>query len=173
MRPSNPRSVLWLSLGLVLGLVVAWTIPHEPAFATNSDRDSEFAVFTVPVGNLAAGIADPIDAVFILDFQTGQLRGAVLNRQTGTFTSFYFIDLTKEFGISPNAKPKFAVSSGNGQINNQGGPNMASGMIYIAEMTTGKCLAYTFPWQDGNARKVGPLPLRRVDFFQWRQPKDE
>jgi len=106
-------------------------------------------------------------------FQTGQLRGAVLNRNLGQFTSYYLIDLTKEFGISPSATPKYAVASGNGQLNNQGGLNFASGIIYIAELTTGKCLAYTFPWQDGGAVARAPLPLRRVHFFQWKQPRDD
>lgn len=171
MRKSNESRLVWMTLGLFAGLAIAWLWPHEPAFATNSDRDQDFVIFTVAVGNQAAGINDPIDGVFILDFLTGQLRGAVLNRQQAKFTSFYLIDLTKEFGTSANAKPKYAVATGNGQLNNQGGVNLASGVIYIAELTTGKCLAYTFPWQDG-VGQAGPLPLKRIHFFQWRQPKD-
>ncbi|MCY2968204.1 MAG: hypothetical protein NT069_32000 [Planctomycetota bacterium] len=172
MRKSNESRLLWICFGLFVGVAMAWMWPHEPAFATNSDRDQDFAIFTVTVGNQAAGIADPIDGVFILDFLTGQLRGAVLNRATGQFTSFYLIDLTKEFGITGGGKPKYAVATGNGQLNNQGGVNLASGVIYIAEATTGKCLAYTFPWQDGNVRPTAPLPLKRIHFFQWKAPKE-
>ncbi|RPI74227.1 MAG: hypothetical protein EHM42_15640 [Planctomycetaceae bacterium] len=173
MRTSNEGRLWWLGLGLFAGLAIAWLWPHEPAFATNSDRDQDFAIITVPVGNQAAGFVDPIDGVFILDFLTGQLRGAVLNRQTGAFHAFYVIDLTKEFGVDAAAKPRYAIASGNGQLNVQGGANIASGIIYIAELTTGKCLAYTFPWRDGNAKMATPLPLKRVAFFQWRQPKGD
>jgi len=171
MRKSSENRMVWLCLGLLAGVTLAWLWPHEPAFATNSDRDQDFVIFTVPVGNQAAGIADPIDAVFILDFQTGQMRGAVLNRQARQFASFYFIDLTKEFGIAPGAKAKYAVATGNGQLTNQGGPAFASGVIYIAELTTGKCAAYTFPWQDG-VRPAGVISPVRIGFFPWKQAKE-
>ena len=164
---------IWLTLGLMVGLMIAWAWPHEPAYADNSDRDQDFVIFTVPVGNQAAGFVDPIDAVFIIDVLTGQMRGAVLNRQGAQFASFYLLDLTKAFGVSPNAKPKFAVATGDGQLNNQGGVNLASGVIYIAERTTGKCLAFTFPWQDGPAKANVPYPMRPIHFFNWCQPKDE
>ncbi|MFN6107613.1 MAG: hypothetical protein ACK5EA_24595 [Planctomycetaceae bacterium] len=171
MRKSSDQRMLWLGLGLLAGLTLAWLWPHEPAFATNSDRDQDFAIFTVPVGNQAAGIADPIDAVFILDFQTGQMRGAVLNRQARKFATYYLIDLTREFQLQPGAKAKYAVATGSGQLTNQGGAAFASGVIYVAELTTGKCAAYTFPWQDG-VRPAGVISPVRIDFFSWKQAKE-
>src|SRR5437016_2822247 len=73
----------WVAAGLLAGLAVANVCPHEPAYANTADRDSQFMMITVPVGNMALGLNDPLDGVFILDFVTGQLKGAVLNRQAG------------------------------------------------------------------------------------------
>src|SRR6476469_9469353 len=91
--------VAWLAAGLALGLAIAWVLPHEPAYANTADRDTQFSMLTIPVGVSAAGISDPMDAVFILDFLTGQLKGAALNRQAGKFASYYFRDLSKDFDV--------------------------------------------------------------------------
>lgn len=166
------RRWYWLAVGMVAGMALAAIWPHEPALATNSDRDQEFALLTVPVGSSAAGITDPLDGVFVLDFLTGQLKGAVLNRAAAAFTSFYYIDLTKEFGIEPGQSARYAIASGYGQINNRSGVTFASGTIYIGEYTTGKILAYSFPWKEGVTRPGPPLPLARIAAFPFRQASD-
>jgi hypothetical protein len=56
-------------------------------------------------------------------------------------------------------------------LTNQGGAAFASGVIYVAELTTGKCAAYTFPWQDGVAPRGAISPVR-IDFFPWKQAKE-
>ncbi|MGE5192415.1 MAG: hypothetical protein ACM3U2_07915, partial [Deltaproteobacteria bacterium] len=91
--------VAWLACGLVAGLAIAYFWPHEPAYATTADRDTQFSMVTCQVGVNAAGIQDAMDAVFILDFLTGQLKGAAINRQVGKFASFYFRDLAKDFDV--------------------------------------------------------------------------
>src|SRR5437588_3749282 len=77
----------WLAGGLVAGLAIAYFWPHEPTYATTADRDTQFSMVTVPVGTSAAGVNDPMEAVFIIDFLPGLLRGAEMNRQTGAFDS--------------------------------------------------------------------------------------
>src|SRR6476661_1087002 len=46
----------WVAGGLIAGLAIAYLCPHEPTYATTADRDSQFMMVTVPVGNRAAGI---------------------------------------------------------------------------------------------------------------------
>src|SRR5690606_31555016 len=98
---------VWVVLGLVAGLAVTAFWPHEQAYAVATDRDAHFAITTLNVG-----VIDPIEGVFVLDFLTGSLRGAVLNRQVGKFTAFYERDLAVDFGLDPKTEPRFAIVSG-------------------------------------------------------------
>jgi hypothetical protein len=159
--------VAWLAGGMIAGLAIAWLWPHEPTYATTADRDTQFSMVTIPVGTSAAGINDPLDGVFILDFLTGQLKGAVLNRQTGHFMSFYERDLAKDFGVDGNADPHYCMVTGYAQMANQGGVSMASGVIYVGELTSGKVAAYGFPFKE---QGLGRVPLIGFDVFQWKAP---
>jgi hypothetical protein len=158
----------WLAGGILIGLAIAWLWPHEPAYATTADRDDQFMMITVPAGNAGVGILDPIDAVFILDFFTGQLKGACVNRQTGAFSSFYFRDLAKDFNVPGNAAPHYAMVSGYAQMPAQGGVTMASGALYVAELSSGKMASYAFPWKEQGVDT--PIVLTPMSIFQWKQP---
>ncbi|HLJ09887.1 MAG TPA: hypothetical protein VKU82_01800 [Planctomycetaceae bacterium] len=160
--------VAWLAGGLIAGLAIAYLWPHEPTYATTGDRDTQFSMVTVPVGTSAAGINDPIDGIFILDFLSGQLKGAVLSRQVGGFVSFYYRDLSKDFGVDPEADPHYCMVTGYAQMPNQGGFSMASGVLYVGELTSGKVAAYAFPWKETGTG--GPVALVPLDSFPWKQP---
>jgi hypothetical protein len=174
MRTSLADSrVVWLVAGLLAGLGVAYFWPHEPAYATTADRDSNFAMITVPVGMSAAGINDPMDGVFILDFHTGQLKGAVLNRQTGKFTSLYFRDLAKDFNVDPQATPHYAIASGYSQLAGQAGLTFAAGVLYVGELSSGQMAAYAFPWKEAPNPPPPPVTLQPIDVVRWRQPSQK
>jgi hypothetical protein len=162
--------VVWCVLGLAAGLAVAYLWPHEPVYATTADRDAQFAMLTVPVGTSAAGINDPMDGVFVLDFLTGQLRGATINRQIGKFTNFYTANLARDFNVDPKAQPHYALVSGYSQLASQRGLTFASGMIYAGELSSGKIIAYAFPWKEAPRPAPQVIPLIAVDNFQWREP---
>jgi len=156
-----------LAAGIVVGLAIACFWPHEPAYATTGDRAPHFSMVTVPVSDAAVGVVDPIDGVFVLDLVAGQLKGAVLNRQTGRYAFFYFRDLAKDFNVDPNLIPEYCMVTGFGQIPNQAGKQMASGMIHVGELNTGKVAAYCFPWAEKGV--VGPVQLIPIDVFSWKQ----
>jgi hypothetical protein len=156
-----------VAAGIAVGLSIACLCPHEPAYATTGDRAPRFSMVTVPVSDAAVGIVDPIDGVFVLDLVTGQLKGAVLNRQNGRFTSFYFRDLAKDFDVDPNLVPEFCMVTGFGQIPNQAGIQMSSGIIYIGELNTGLVHAYSFPWKEKGGG--GPVQIIPIDTFSWKK----
>lgn len=169
--PSADHRVIWLLAGLALGLGVAYFWPHESAYATTADRDSKFVMITVPVGTSAAGITDPMDGIFVLDFLTGQLKGAVLNRQNGKFTSFYLRDLAKDFNVDPtNDDPHYAIASGYSQLASQRGLTFASGVLYVGELSSGRIAAYAFPWKEAPRPAPQVIPLTPIDNFPWREP---
>ena len=48
MQPnSNERHLLWMGMGLMAGLCLAYCWPHEVAHAVAADRDDRFAMVTV------------------------------------------------------------------------------------------------------------------------------
>ena len=159
--------MVWLSIGLVAGLCLAYVWPHEAAYAVTADRDSQFAMATVGVN-----LIDPIDGVFVLDFLTGSLRGAVLNRQRGIFTMFYYRNLAQDFKVDPQADPHYAFVTGAAQMAGQGGVTFSSGVIYVGELSSGKIACYAFPWRE--TQTPSPvIPLVPMDVFQFREPSEK
>ncbi|MDA1014651.1 MAG: hypothetical protein O3A00_09400 [Planctomycetota bacterium] len=158
---------LWVAVGLAAGLAISTLWPHEPLHAVSNDRSSKFAIFTTEVAALT-----PMEGVFVLDFLTGRLTGAVLNNTSGKFTTAYFRNVAADFGVKPRAKPDYAVVSGRVQLPARGGITPATGAVYIAEMTSGKVAAYTFPFINSQA-PVPPVQMGILDFFSFRQQAQE
>ena len=109
------RRFVWILVGLGAGLGIGYFWPHEPAYAVATDRDAQFAMTTCNVSLL-----DPIEGIFVLDFLTGSLKGAVLNRQAGKFYSFYYRDLASDFRVDPKAEPHYSIVTGTATLPSQG-----------------------------------------------------
>ncbi len=167
MQPrSGERRLVWMGLGLVAGLCIAYCWPHETAQAVATDRDDRFAVCTVET---QTQFGQP-EAVFVLDFLTGRLTGALLNQQSFAFTNFWYRSVAADFGLKPNAaaKAKYCVIPGNAYLTSGGGATMSTGCVYVAELTSGKVVAYSFTVRNSKT----PLPvttLEPVAFFPFRE----
>lgn len=161
-KQNGERRFLWLAVGVVCGMCVSYFWPHEPAFAVATDRDTDrFAISTVPT---RAGNAE---AVFVLDFLTGRLQGAVLNSRTGKFTHAYFRNLAADFGVDPTAKPHYVIIPGTVSLPAQGRVQFAEGGLYVAEMSSGVVACYAFSFIFNNAPGP-PQQLIPIDKFQFR-----
>jgi len=157
---SNQNRTVWVIVGMIAGLCFANIWPHEPALADSTDRSKNFAILTVPVGVLEAA-----EGVFILDFLTGRLTGAILNTRNGLFTHKYLRNVAQDFRVKD---PNYAIVSRQAILPNQGRIRMAGGVIYIAEMTSGKIICYGFPYSSSN--KPGPImPLRVISQMSFRE----
>ena len=165
-RTYRRSPALWLATGLLAGLCISYFWPSQQVKATTSDRDDKFAMVTMPV-TIAAVPGAELEGVFVLDFLTGQLRGAVLNQKTGTFTHHYMHNVAADFQAGTEAR--YAFVSGIANLPNRGRLTMGTGVLYIAELTSGKVLAYGLSYADTN-RPVPPQPLLPLDGFQFRQP---
>ncbi|HUG91164.1 MAG TPA: hypothetical protein VML55_10035 [Planctomycetaceae bacterium] len=173
MAGTNARSRgVWLAVGVVAGLALAWVWPHEPLAARATDRDARFAMTTIPVRDITiSGFRDNLDGVFVLDFLTGRLTGAVLNNKTGQFFHFYGRNVAADFNVDPNAgNPAYAIVTGNTGLSSQRGVTFANGTIYIGEMNSGLVIAYAFPYVDSN-RPLPPTELVKVAAFPFREPQ--
>jgi hypothetical protein len=161
---------VWVAGGVVAGLGLAWVWPHEPVAARSTDRDAKFAMTTIPVKDVTiGGFRDNLDGVFVLDFLTGRLTGAVLNNKVGRFDHFYGRNVAADFNVDPNAgQPAYAIVAGNTGLVSVRNVTFANGTIYIGEMNSGVVHAYAFPYVESN-RVVPPMELQRIDSFQFRE----
>lgn len=161
----NESRVTWLVIGLLAGMAISTIWPHEPVQAAATDRSAQFAIVTV---NVQAQI-DPLEGVFTLDFLTGDLKGAVLSRQTGKFTAFYYRNVASDFTVDRNAKLSYAITSGNATLQARGGATPATSLLYIAELTSGKVNAYGFLWKETTV-PIAPQLMLPVDSYLFREP---
>ncbi len=163
---------IWLGLGLFAGLSVAQFWPHEPVYAVATHGDDRFAICTVPVTPVGpVGVGEP-EAVFVLDNLTGRLTGAWMNTQAAKFTNFYQRSIAEDFRTGGgSAKMRFLVIPGQGGFTNSNGGSQAraqtaSGVIYVAEQTSGKVGAYGFYYSLSG--QAGKLNVEPIDSFSFR-----
>lgn len=159
----NDRRWAWVLTGLIAGLCVATIWPHEPLSAETADRNDKFALITVPLSLEA-------EAVFVLDFLTGRLTGAALNRtRTGTsFINFYYRNLAEDFKVGAAGEPYYGVASGRAEIQSRGTAQWGTHAVYVAEMTSGQVGAYAVPYRIAQT-PTPPVPLVPIGNFPFRE----
>jgi hypothetical protein len=158
----------WLVAGVLAGAVLAGLLPHAPLHAVATDRQENFAIAT---GHLDQGI----EAVFYLDFLTGELKGTVISPQTGKFFGIYHTNILQDLGVDVTKNPKYVMCTGDLQLRRFGagaGPaaQPAECAVYIADSTTGKCICYAMPWNIAMGNNAQPfnLPFVMLDAIQFR-----
>ena len=164
LRHSRPALlVLGLVLGLVIGLNVRGLWPQTSLHAVATHGQENFAI--------ATGFVDEqIEAIYFLDFMTGDLRAAVLQPRTGKFNSFFTGNVLADFGGAGIKNPKFLMVTGQADLP-RGAQNFqyARSVVYVAEATTGQVACYTIPWnaarQAQGATQAGQfVPLDKRQF---------
>lgn len=161
MRAAGP--VAAVVIGMVLGsrwLAVPATPGHGiPAVhAVSANSDEAFAVCTAPIDGSTEGF-------FMLDFQTGDLSGGVLNQSTGTFTGAYRCNVLTDLGFEPGAakQPRFLLVSGMSNLRrSQAGP-LGQSVLYVTDSSTGRTAAYGIPWSPQQAAKAFTSELILLD----------
>lgn len=142
-RFGKSSGIVWLGIGLMAGLALAGFWPNVPLHAVSTDRTETFAI--------ATGLCDEsVEAVWFLDFLTGDLEAAVLSKQTGTFNSFFKRNVLQDLGVDPTKSPRFLMTTGMADLRRTGGARISPSRstLYIAEITTGKVGAYSIPWSS-------------------------
>src|SRR3954462_9421996 len=135
----------YLGFGLVAGLVVGLNLeglwPSMPLHASATHGIDKFAI--------ATGLVDgSVEALYFLDFLTGDLRAAVINPKTGKFNSFFTRNIAADFGGAGRSSGYLMVT---GSVNMPRGTanfQYAHSIVYFAEATTGQLAAYPIPWNS-------------------------
>jgi hypothetical protein len=158
-----------LIVGIVLGaaLTAGWHGVQETprAWATATHGADNFAI--------ATGLVDDgIEALYFLDFLTGDLRAAVVSRRNAEFTGFFQYHVLGDFA-GMNETPRFLMVTGQADLpRGRGATQIGKSLIYVAEATTGQVYAYALPInstlnasgkpQVGSFLKVGGGAFRDV-----------
>jgi len=156
-----------VATAVVVGMVIGsrWlTAPASPwqglpaVHAVSANSDEAFAVCTAPVDGSNEGF-------FVLDFQTGDLSGGVLNQSTGTFSGAYRCNVLTDLGFEPGAakQPRFLLVSGMSNLRrSQAGP-LGQSVLYVTDSSTGRTAAYGIPWNSQQAQKAFASELVLLD----------
>ncbi len=118
------------------------------AHAVSANSDEAFAVCTAPIDSSTEGF-------FMLDFQTGDLSGGVLNQATGTFTGTYRCNVLTDLGFEPGAakQPRFLLVSGMSNLRRSPAGPLGQSLLFVTDSSTGRTAAYGIPWNPQQAQK--------------------
>jgi hypothetical protein len=154
---------LWLALGLAFGLLASGLLPYAPLHAVGNDRGDTFAIATGPLD-------EEVEAIYFLDFLTGDLRAAALNPRMGRFNAFFQFNILQPMQIDVSKNPKFSMITGMLDIRRGTGIGWGRSVVYIAESTTGMVGAFATPWDRGVANSNKPIngTLRMLDARPFR-----
>jgi hypothetical protein len=132
-----------MGIGLMVGLLVSGFWPYTPLHAVSTDRSETYAMATGPVDA-------EVEAVYLLDFLTGNLGVMVLARQptpVRSWTGFFKTNVAADLELDPQKSPKFLMVTGMAGLRRGGSRQQPSSAVcYVAEIGSGKIVAYAIPW---------------------------
>jgi hypothetical protein len=142
-RVCNHTALLIVGIAIGGALTAGWhgvtDAPRAAAVATHGSDN--FAIATGLVDN-------DIEALYFLDFLTGDLRATIVNRRNASFSSFFEHNILQDFeGVGD--PPRFLMVTGAAALpQGRAGVQISKSLIYIAEATTGQVAAYVLPYNS-------------------------
>lgn len=149
-------ALVWLLLGVAGGVIAArWSMP-APLHAVASDHGQSFALAT-------GALDEDIEAVYFLDFTTGELKANVLSLITRKFYASFYANVIQDLKIDVSRNPQFALVTGNAGFRPGAGVvQPGNSIVYVAELTSGKLAAYAVPWPRNLANTGMPIKSARL-----------
>jgi hypothetical protein len=149
------RWLVAVFVGLIGGIAVAQLWPRNeleiPIRAMATDRIDTYGMAT-------GALDSELEAVYFLDFLTGQLSAMVVGKQGGIFGPLQ-ADVARDLQVDPQKNPKFMMVTGFANLRRSGSRLQWSGAVcYVAEVTTGQVAAYAIQWSP-TMYQSGQLPL--------------
>jgi hypothetical protein len=146
-----------VAVGAVLGLMLGRLWLPERVQALTSLADESFAVCTVPLGG--------VEGFFILDFETGDLSGGVINPATGRFSGAYKHNVLQDLGFKAGQakNPRFLLVAGAAELQTGGNNQFAPSVLYVTDSSTGVTAAYGIPFNPQQAAGMFPAKFELLD----------
>ena len=137
-----------LFLGIIIGAVVGANVgglwPQIPVHATATHGQENFAIATGPIGI-------DVEAVYILDYLTGELKAAVAEFADRQVHVVLRIQHHQGPGHRRGKNPRYLMVTGMADMRKGGQGQLGSSVVYIAEFTSGNIAAYGLPWTMSRA----------------------
>ena len=167
LRPRYKKSLLWVSLGLLLGLATGLAVHIGLDSRQSADSGSLLEELklkaTASHGSdtfaMCTGASDgDAEAVMMLDYLTGDLTCFVLNPRSLKFNAMFRTNVWKELSPTKGKKASYVMCTGtwNPLKGGEGGGRPADCIVYVADCNTGGFVAYSFPWQAAANTNIGP-----------------
>lgn len=134
-----------MTVGLVVGVAIGFGVrslwPAVPVQASATQGLDKFAI--------ATGLVDRgMEALYFLDYLTGDLKGAVVSQKTGRFNALFHRNIAQDFGGTIK-NPRYLMVTGEADIPRGQAPyQLAQSIVYVAEASTGQVAAYVMPWNS-------------------------
>jgi hypothetical protein len=156
--------LVWLVVGLCVGLLLSAIFPHTPLHASSNDRYDDFAIAT-------GAVDDTTEAIYFLDFLTGDLKAAAVG-PFRKFAALYQKNIRNDLGdAGKSARYLMVTGMGPDVRGSRGNARPSAAMLYVANCANGRIGAYNFAW-DKNAITAGRTiigqPIILMDIFQAR-----
>ncbi|HMO86678.1 MAG TPA: hypothetical protein PKC18_17330 [Lacipirellulaceae bacterium] len=142
-RVCNQTSLLIVGMAVGAVLMAGWVgVQQTPrALAVATHGSDNFAIATGLVDN-------GIEALYFLDFLTGDLRAAVVSRRNAEFTGFFRYNVLGDFQQIADP-PRFLMVTGEANLpRGQGASQIGRSLVYIAEATSGQVFAYAIAFDS-------------------------
>lgn len=139
---TRPACLGWgIVLGLIIGLNLQGIWPSVPLHASATHGVEKFAI--------ATGLVDArVEALYFLDYLTGDMRAAVINPKTGKFNAFFTRNIAADFGGAGRGTGYLMVTGTVDMPRGTAKFQYASSVVYVADASTGQVAAYTIPWNS-------------------------
>ena len=145
------KRAIMLGGGIMLGIAISHLFPLAPLHAVATDRQDTLAIAT---GEVEPGI----EAVFMLDFLSGDLRAGILNPETHTFTATYYRNVVADLKVEIGKTPRYLLVTGGVYLRTKSNWRLAPCAVYVVELTSGKMAAYSFAYNSSFLSRPSMLP---------------
>ena len=150
-----------LGAGILVGVVLTaaldvWPIWETPLEAVASSAGDTMAIATGPIDQ-------GVEGLFVLDFITSELTCQVLNPRTAKLGGVYRRNVAADLGVEQGKQPKYLMVTGFLQVKqNIGNVKPAESVVYVADVNTGKYMAYILPWSKMAANNYQPQAAQMI-----------
>jgi hypothetical protein len=168
--------IISLAVGGIVGAAIAIGVLATVGGVGSHERLPQVqAIGSVASDSFAACTAamdNSVEGFFILDFQTGDLTGGVLNSQgnAAKFTRVYASNVLKDLGFEAGKvkDPKFLLVAGGMNFIGPNSNTLAQSVLYVTDVSTGVTAAYGIPWVSQQARVPGKAEFVLLDIARPR-----
>ncbi len=149
--PREINLLLMLAVGLGFGWGASRFWPHTPLHAVATHSNETCAIATGPLDNF-------VEAVYFLDYLSGDLRAAALNFRTGRFGSVYERNVMGDLDAGGTRNPQFSMVTGIADLQrSQRAIKPSRAVVYVLEARSGWLGAYSAPWVPGTQTAGRPI----------------